>query len=87
MKPLNSVGASHVALIAVVAVLAVVGFAGYRVAGKTPSVKPVSNAATTQSTKYKTQADVKNASKQLDSTNVDQSLDFGSLDSDLNDLL
>lgn len=87
MRRLNSVGAGHLLIVAALAVLLGIGFTAYRVAG-TPKKAPVNSTSSTQQpVKYKTKADVQNASKQLESTDVDKSLDSSSLDSDLNDLL
>lgn len=87
MKRLNSIGATHIAFAALILVIVGVGFAAYRVVGVKHSAKPSTSQVAKQSDKLKTSADIKQASSQLDSADVDKSLDSSQLDSDLNDLL
>lgn len=84
-------GGSHVVLLIVVVLVAVVGFAAYRVMGAQKKTT-VSNATTSgQSTvatpaKIQSKADVTQASKSLDSVQIDSGLDSSALDADLNSL-
>lgn len=90
MKISDQRGASHLVAILAVLVLAVVGFAGYRVAtnsSNSDNTAATSSASLTGPSTLKTKADVKAASKALDSTSIDSSVDPGQLDSDINSVL
>lgn len=87
MRRFNSEGGSHIVLAAVILVVLGVGFAAYKVVGKQPAQPATQQTSNTSSGKYKTTADVKKANTELDSTDVDKSLDSSQLDTDLNDLL
>lgn len=85
-------GASHIVALIVVVLVAVVGFAGYRVMNAQKNV--ASNSSTNSSqksvatpTRIQSKEDVTQASKSLDSDQIDSTLDTTSLDADLNSLL
>ena len=85
----NQAGASHIVALFAVLVIAAVGFVGYRVLNSnsdTADSTTLSSSSKEPAT-IKSKADFNAASKSLDNTAVDSSVDPGSLDSDLNSLL
>lgn len=88
----NERGSSHLVIVLAVVVLAGVGLVGYRVmtSGNQATKKTASPAAATIQTaapgKISSKADVQQATKALDETPVDNSLDPKQLDGDLSDL-
>lgn len=83
-------GFSHlVVLIVAVVVIGVVGFAGWRVydAGQSDNTQTTtSQPSTAQEPTIDSAQDVANAEQELDQLNIDDELDPGALDEDINDL-
>ncbi|HSX43214.1 MAG TPA: hypothetical protein VLF59_03960 [Candidatus Saccharimonadales bacterium] len=91
MKRLNQSGSHIIALALVVLALGVVGFAGYKVMQRNQK-SPVVTANGTNiaiPTTIKTKTDLTVTAKSLDSASAElnSSIDTGSLDSSMNDLL
>lgn len=95
MKKINQIGASHVVLFVAVAVIAAVGVVGYRVASNTANDQSTSDSNISSAANHdvsvpnqiNTKADINQASKALDSTSVDSSINPSQLDQDLNSVL
>ena len=90
MTKFNQKGSTHIVAVVGVLVIAVAGFVGYRVlnANQTESAgsaKPVATQSTVPK-KISTKADVIKASKALDETAIDGSVNPNQLDQDLNSL-
>jgi uncharacterized protein HemX len=88
----NQAGFEAVAAVAVVLIAAVIGFAGYTVMNMNKSADTEQSAASSQPAvpdKIETKADLTQTGKALDTTSsqLDSSLNDGSLDSDLNAML
>lgn len=88
---LNQVGSSALLAFLAIAIIAAAGIVGYRViqnndtASNTPSSS--ANKSSSDSAKINSTNDVKNASKDLESTNVDSQVNTDQLDSDINAIL
>ena len=95
MKKLNHKGSSHIVLILAVAVIAAVGVVGYRVVSNNASdqtdsssnISSAENHSVSIPKQFNNTADINQASKALDNTQVDSSINPNQLDQDLNSLL
>jgi len=89
MKKLNQTGASHLVALVGVLVIAILAFGAYRVlnANKTPASSATTAATTAVPGKIQSKADVDQATKSLDSENVDGDVNPNQLNDDINSLL
>jgi flagellar basal body-associated protein FliL len=88
---ISQAGSSHIVALVGVLVIAVVAFAGYRVLHSSTPVDTASSKTSTAETAQvpsaiKSKSDVTEASKALDSTQIDDSVNPNSLNDDLNAL-
>ena len=84
---LNQAGASHLVAILAVVVIAAVGVIGYRVMSQDDAgTQTATQSANTNSGAIENKDDVEAASKELDSTSLDN-VDPSQLDSDINSVL
>lgn len=91
MKYLNQRGSSQIIILVAVVVVAIVGVAGYRVynqnSNATTTTKSTAVIKSTVPSSIKSNADVTQATKALDTTNIDGTVNPTTLDSDLNAVL
>jgi hypothetical protein len=84
-------GFSHVAVVLLILFVAVTGVAGYKVAtmNNAPESAAVTSSTGSSPDTIKNQTDLQMTGKELDTAGaeLDSSLDDGSLDADLNDML
>lgn len=91
MKKLNQTGASHIVALVGVLVIAVLAFGAYRVMNANNTKNPATESATAATTAtpatIQSKADVDQATKSLDSENVDGDVNPNQLNDDINSLL
>lgn len=87
MKKLNNRGIAHLVIILAVVVVAAIGLVGYIVVNNNHDQAGTVSATDGIPTTIKTKADLNQASKALDETSIDDSLNPNQLDADLNALL
>lgn len=91
-SPLNQKGASHLVAVLAVVVIAAIGLIGFKVMNANEDSTETASSSTSQSANtsdaatIKSRADVQQASKDLDSTSLND-VDPSQLDSDLNSIL
>jgi uncharacterized protein HemX len=81
-------GFAHLGLLLLLLVVVVVGLVGYKVAKSNSTASDGSNQAVSQQAQtIKTKADLNTAAASLNNLNIDNDLNPGSLDNDVNSLL
>jgi hypothetical protein len=85
----NQNGIGLLAVLVLVAVVGIIGAVGYRVTSgsSTPTASVTANTSSKTPAKIKSTADVDTATKELDATDVNSSVDTGELDADISSLL